>query len=637
MVQSLVLALSVADNKLSSRRGADRREAGAAAEIICSSIRSAAASGYRPSDSWLQQAWQLLQQALGIRAGRRGLSDALAEAQVGAAYATAVTFGFTSPELSEVMQSKAGKPPGWLETEYAWELYDYGDSWLQWLRVLAAPGVLAEPAAYNMCIELSKYYELPSGPTGRLPKPPGLKNDGPIRAPGDSQLEAAVTGASPQLQAEVLLVLGTPAMIEALSKDDSSGQLARAACLGLLGALAKGLSRAGDDSSSSSSSSSSTSSSSTSSSSSSKGGDPLSTVSTEVLLQLAAAMPVLLCSLAEAINSRCAWNSFRRLRPGHAEAEESDADKLPFVETERMVEAACKLVALAEHIAAYTSSISPAHASTAQLVQLDQALDAFEAALDSLAHVMEDKSFNSKFDFALFDAMEHAGDDLPQLADRQLFSLLAERLAKQQQPAADLVLAVAAGLAARCGSSSSPSAAESSSSSLVAVAALALKDAQMPDMSVQQIAAFMDAVVTVAECSPAAGDKDAVSSLVDSWRKQLPAYITPAVVAALEALPTEDVSAAAAQEARGAASSQKDPATATETRAAEAAVTEAKASAEAVAQILASIARLCLPVPSVAMELMQHLLPRLLVFVEPKRAGDVLSFVAQQQQRRFKA
>jgi hypothetical protein len=411
-------------------------------------------------------------------------------------------------------------------------------------------------------------------------------------------------------------------MIEALSQDDSSGQVARAACLGLLGALAKGLSRAGDDSSSTSSSSSST-----------KGGDPLSTVSTEVLLQLAAAMPVLLCSLAEAINSRSEWNSFRRLRPGHAQAEESAADQMRIVDTERMVEAACKLVALAQHIAAYTSSLAPAHASTVQLVQLDQALDAFEPALDSLAHVMESMSFNCKFDFALFDAMEHAGDDLPKLANRQVFSLLAERLAKQQQPAAEIVLAVAAGLAARCSSGSPLAAAESTSSSDVSAVALARR--MLGCLICQQIAGFLDSVVTIAEYSPAAADKEAVSSLVDSWRKQLPAYIMPAVVAALEALPTKDVSAAAAQEARG-ASSQKDPATATDTRAAEAAVTEAKASAEAVAQILASVARLCLPVPSVAMELLQRLLPRLLVFVEPKGVGDVLSFVAQQQ-RRFKA
>jgi hypothetical protein len=171
------MALSVADNKLKSSRGTVPREAeaaAAAAEIVCSSICSAAASGYRPSDRWLQQAWQLLQHALGIRAGRGHLSDALAEAQVGAAYATAVTFRFASSELSEVMQSAAGKPPGWLESEYdAWELHEYGDSWLQWLRVLAAPRVLPEPAAYNMCIELGKYYELPSGPTGRLPMPRG--------------------------------------------------------------------------------------------------------------------------------------------------------------------------------------------------------------------------------------------------------------------------------------------------------------------------------------------------------------------------------------------------------------------------------------------------------------------------------
>jgi hypothetical protein len=220
-----------------------------------------------------------------------------------------------------------------------------------------------------------------------------------------------------------------------------------------------------------------------------------------------------------------------------------------------------------------------------------------------------------------------------------MFRLLAERLTNQQQPAAELMLAVAAGLAARCSSSSSsPSAAaESNSSSAVCAAALAFKDVQMPDMSVQQLAGFLNSVVTVAECSPVAEDTDAFSSLVDSWRKQLPAHIVPKVVAALEALPTKDASSAAAQEGGEAISSQNLPGTAVMNKAAEAAVEEAKASAGASAQILASFARLCLPVPSVAMELMQHMLPRLFALVEPSRVGDVLRFVAQQQQRRFKA
>jgi hypothetical protein len=52
--------------------------------------------------------------------------------------------------------------------------------------------------------------------------------------------------------------------------------------------------------------------------------------------------------------------------------------------------------------------------------------------------------------------------------------------------------------------------------------------------------------------------------------------------------------------------------------------------------ILESIEQLCLPVPCVAMEAMQLLLPRLLMLVEPDSVGSVLRFVAQQQQRRFK-
>jgi hypothetical protein len=227
-----------------------------------------------------------------------------------------------------------------------------------------------------------------------------------------------------------------------------------------------------------------------------------------------------------------------------------------------------------------------------------------------------------------------AASDWPNQADRQLFSLLVERLTHQQQPAAELVLAVAAGLAARCAGAAE---AVSNRSSAVSAAAFALKDAHLPpDMSVQQLAGFLHLVVTVAECSPAAGDTDAVTSLVDSWRKQLPACIMLVVVAALEALPTKDVSSAAVQEATKPVSSEESPSTAVVNRAAAAAVEEAKASAEAVAQILASFARLCLPVPSVTVELMQRLLPRLFMYVEPTRVGDVLSFVAEQQQRRFK-
>jgi hypothetical protein len=63
---------------------------------------------------------------------------------------------------------------------------------------------------------------------------------------------------------------------------------------------------------------------------------------------------------------------------------------------------------------------------------------------------------------------------------------------------------------------------------------------------------------------------------------------------------------------------------------------EAKASAEAVAQILWCIQELCLPVPSVTMELLLQLLQQLFVLVEPWWLKYVLRFLAQQQQCRFK-
>jgi hypothetical protein len=91
----LMMALSVAGDKLNADSGDAKAAAAAAADIVCSSISAAAASGYRPSDRWLQQAWQLLQQALGIAAGCGALPDKLAEAEMRAAYETAVTFGFS--------------------------------------------------------------------------------------------------------------------------------------------------------------------------------------------------------------------------------------------------------------------------------------------------------------------------------------------------------------------------------------------------------------------------------------------------------------------------------------------------------------------------------------------------------------
>jgi hypothetical protein len=567
MDQSLLLALSVAGDKL-SRNPADADAAASAVHIICSSINSAAADGHQPSDRWLQQAWQLLQHALGIAADSGSLPDELAQVQVDAAYATAVTFGFVSTESSDLMSSAIGKPPGFKQSGcgYCTSYYN-GNSWLQWLRVLAAPDVLA--SEYQLCAKLASF------------------------CPHNTEwsaLEDAVRRGSPQLQAEGMLVLGTPAMMQAMFEieETSSADVPRAACAGMLGALAEGLSRAADDSSSSSTS----------------GGGALCEVSSDVLLQLAAAMPVLLRSIATVVAPSLYTTDFNYTGPeGYG------------YDTNGMLEAACKLVVLAQHIAAYTSSIAPVHASTAQLVQLDQALDAFLPAVDSLAEAMGDS--HCKYRSMLYEAAA----DWPRHADRQVFSLLVERLTNQQQPPAELVPVVAAGLAARC---SSASEAAPNGSSDVSAAALALHNARLPDLSAQELAGFLKSVVTVAEYIPAAGDKYAVSSLVESWRKQLPAYIVPVVVAALEALPTEDASSAAGDADNWAA-----------LKAAEASITEAKATAEAVTQILGSIKQLRLPAPSVTMELMQHLLPRLFEYVDPRKVGDVLSFVAQQQQRRF--
>jgi hypothetical protein len=150
---------------------------------------------------------------------------------------------------------------------------------------------------------------------------------------------------------------------------------------------------------------------------------------------------------------------------------------------------------------------------------------------------------------------------------------------------------------------------------------------------VHELADFLDSVVTVANrwllnSSPAAGGVDAVNSLIRCWRKELPAYIVPVVAAALEALPA-DLEGARSEATKGAGVTGSSPA-------AQAAIEEAKASAEAAARILVSIKQLELPVPRVAVELVQLLLPRLMLLVEPRRVGDVLQFVAQQQQRRFK-
>jgi hypothetical protein len=170
-------------------------------------------------------------------------------------------------------------------------------------------------------------------------------------------------------------------------------------------------------------------------------------------------MPVLLRSLAEVFTASSEdWDWFHRPRPRRADGqayEESDAEKAHTLELKRLRGTAYKLVPLAQHVTAYASSISPAHASTAQLVQLDQALDAFAPALTELAWAMENKLGNTEFDFKLIRAIDKASTDLPKREDRQVFRLLAERLTNQQQPAAELMLAVAAGLAARCSSSSS--------------------------------------------------------------------------------------------------------------------------------------------------------------------------------------
>jgi hypothetical protein len=339
MDQSLMMALSVAGNKLATDPGDAGAAAASAAQIVCSSISAAAASGYRPSDRWLQQAWQLLQDALRIAAGEGSLPEPLAEAQLGAAYATAVTFGFASTEVSDCMNSTIGKPPDFTYDECGYcASYYHGNSWLQWLCVLAAADMPAP--GYQLCAKFASFC---------------------THEPERSALEDDITRASPQLQAEVLLMLGTPAMIEAMFMDDY-GQLPRAACAGLLGALAEGLSRAGDDSSSSSST---------------KGGVVFSQVSTEVLLQLVAAMPVLLRSITKVITP-----DSHPLDVNYTGAAGYGYD------TQEMLEAACKLSVLAQRIAACTSSISPAHASTAQLVQLDQALDALLQAFYCLAEVM---------------------------------------------------------------------------------------------------------------------------------------------------------------------------------------------------------------------------------------------------------
>jgi hypothetical protein len=350
MDHSLLLALSVAGNKLSTD-SVDTAAAASAALMVCSCINSAAASGYRPSDIWLQQAWQLLQHALGIAAGTAAMTGALSEELVGAAYATAVKFGFFSTELSDVMRRDIGHPPAAEEDDFGYVTgYLYEDSWLQWLRVLQTPNVLVsgEPGEHELLVQLARFYQDSREPS--------------------FVLAFAIQHDSPQLQAEGLLVLSTPAMIEAMFSRDGDGCVdrlpSRSACAELLGALAAGLSAPGDASSSSSSSSGN---------SSTMRGGALSEVSTDVLLQLAAAMPVLLRSIATVITpAPYAWDLSHTGANGYGYS------------TQMMLETAGKIVALAQRIAAYTSGISPAHASTAQLVQLDQTLNVLESAVHCL-------------------------------------------------------------------------------------------------------------------------------------------------------------------------------------------------------------------------------------------------------------
>jgi hypothetical protein len=246
-----------------------------------------------------------------------------------------------------------------------------------------------------------------------------------------SALSTGIGYASPQLQAEALVVLGTPAMVKEMFEDDCGGtRLPRFVCAAVLGALAEGLCKPADDSSTITSDiggSGSSAGGSTIGSSSKEGGGALAEVSLDTLLQLTAAMPGLLRSVAEVITPCNAWD----VDTGY--------------DTDEMLATAGKLIALAHRIAAYTSSIRPAQCSTAQLLQLNTALDAMYPAASTLIAAMPRRKR-----LEVYEALSH----WPDPSDTRLFSLLVERLATQQQPAAGLITAVAAGLADRCCSAS---------------------------------------------------------------------------------------------------------------------------------------------------------------------------------------
>lgn len=282
----------------------------------------------------------------------------------------------------------------------------------------------------------------------------------------------------PQLQPEAVVALG-----EVLADDHTkSPQYAVAA---LLAALADGL--CGPHSGSSSSTTDQ---------------GRLSQVSHEVVLELTATLPVLLHLVAYFIRERDVEDVYEAIYT---------------VYINQMIATASKLTALAHYVAVYSSSIQPAGASTAQLLQCNAALDEIQQEVATLADVLQyEGPWIGSSAAAVETATAVCSADWPDFESRQLFSLLVQRLAtQQQQPAAGLVTAVAAGLAAHCCSPFDVSQND------IHAAAQALAGVCLPDvgLSKHELADLLDAADVLCEGTE---DDNTLQSLVAQWKEELP-------------------------------------------------------------------------------------------------------------------
>jgi hypothetical protein len=291
-------------------------------------------------------------------------------------------------------------------------------------------------------------------------------------------LSHGITVASPQLPAEAVVALGD------VWADDKtkSPQYAIAA---LLAALADGLCEPHSGSSSSTESQ-----------------GRLSQVSDEVVLELTATMPVLLHLAAYFIRER--------------DVEDVDGANVFTVYIDQIIATAGKLTALAHCVAVYSSSIQPANASTAQLLQCNAALDDIQQEVATLVDVLqyEGPRISSSWK-AVETATAVCKADWPDCESRQLFSLLVQRLATQQQPAAGLVMAVAEGLEARCCSPFDVSHSDIHAA-VQTLAGLCLADV---GLSAQELADLLDAADVLCEGPE---DDQALQSLVEKWQEELP-------------------------------------------------------------------------------------------------------------------